>query len=113
MRITNNAPVGNAFYLPHHPVFKFNSSTKKLKIVFDGSAKTKTGLSLNDTLLKGPKVQPDIFHILLRFRIHQIAVSADVEQIGKCWSLLRIKIFKEYYIVKGIQINCRNISYVL
>lgn len=40
------------YYLPHHPVFK-DSSTTKLRVVFDASAKTSTGVSLNDTLSVG------------------------------------------------------------
>lgn len=75
-----NAP-GPKYYLPHHPVFKANSTTTKLRVVFDGSAKTQSGIALNDVLLKGPKVQPDIFHILLRFRSYQVAITADVEKM--------------------------------
>lgn len=56
------------YYLPHHAVVKENSLTTKLCVVFDGSAKSHTGLSLNDALLVGPTVQDDLFSILLRFR---------------------------------------------
>ncbi|XP_015119449.1 uncharacterized protein LOC107042779 [Diachasma alloeum] len=40
----------HGYYLPHHAVFKEGSLTTKLRVVFDGSAKTNTGMSLNDTL---------------------------------------------------------------
>ncbi|XP_065092336.1 uncharacterized protein LOC135713149 [Ochlerotatus camptorhynchus] len=40
-------------YLPHHPVFKESSSTTKIRVVFDGSAKTSTNYSLNQALLTG------------------------------------------------------------
>ncbi|XP_039450376.1 uncharacterized protein LOC120429231 [Culex pipiens pallens] len=43
-----------ACYLPHHPVIKEQSSTTKVRVVFDGSAKTSAGHSLNDALLVGP-----------------------------------------------------------
>lgn len=69
------------YYLPHHPVFKASSTTTKMRVVFDGSANTSTGISLNDVLLKGAKVQPDIFQILIRFRIHQVTITADVEKM--------------------------------
>lgn len=55
--------------------------TTKLRVVFDGSANTKSGISLNDVLLKGPKVQSDICHIIIRFRIHQVAITADLEKM--------------------------------
>ena len=52
------------FYLPHHSVFKGSSITTKLRVVFDGSAKTMNNLSLNDTLMVGPTVQQlSLIHI--------------------------------------------------
>lgn len=36
------------YYLPHHGVLRPDSSSTKLRVVFDGSAVTKLGLSLND-----------------------------------------------------------------
>ena len=65
-----NFGVANTYFLPHHAVFKHSSSTTKLRVVFDGLAKTTNGLSLNDILLVGPNVQQDLSSILLRFRIH-------------------------------------------
>ena len=44
----------DTFYLPHHSVFKGSSITTKLRVVFDGSAKTTNNLSLKDTLMVGP-----------------------------------------------------------
>ena len=54
-------------YLPHHCVFKDDSTTTKLRVVFYGSAKTSTGRSLNDTLMVGPTVQDDLYSIIMRF----------------------------------------------
>ncbi|CAG9839230.1 unnamed protein product [Diabrotica balteata] len=45
------------YYLPHHGVLKETSLTTKLRVVFDGSARTDSGLSLNDVLMVGPKLQ--------------------------------------------------------
>lgn len=70
-----------AYYIPHHPVFKQDSLTTKLRVVYDASAKDKNGISLNNTLLTGCKLQADIVSILLRFRLHPIVFTADVRQM--------------------------------
>ncbi|XP_076377802.1 uncharacterized protein LOC117225168 [Megalopta genalis] len=70
--------VGDNFYLPHHVVTKESSTTTKFRVVFDGSAKTSSGISLNDTQLVGPLVQDELFNILIRFRKHSIVLSAGV-----------------------------------
>ena len=49
-------PMQNVFYLPMHAVRKESSTTTKLRAVFDASAKSSTGVSLNKTLLVGPTV---------------------------------------------------------
>jgi hypothetical protein len=71
----------DGYYLPHHPVFKEDSTTTKLRVVFDGSAKTSSGLSLNDVQMVGPPLQNDLFNILLRFRQHQFVIKADIEKM--------------------------------
>ncbi|XP_033231494.1 uncharacterized protein LOC117182505, partial [Belonocnema kinseyi] len=76
-QINSHGPI---FYLPHHAVFKESSTTTKVRVVFDGSAKTSSGLSLNDVQSVGPVIQSDLFSILLRFRQHRIVLSADITQ---------------------------------
>lgn len=68
-------------YLPHHAVYKDSSTTTKVRVVFDGSAKTSTGHTLNELLLVGPVVQQDILAIAIRFRKHRIAIVADAEKM--------------------------------
>ncbi|CAK9800717.1 hypothetical protein ANTPLA_LOCUS7241 [Anthophora plagiata] len=70
-----------SFYLPHHAVIKEESTTTKLRVVFDGSAKSNTGISLNDTQRVGPTVQSELTDILLRFRTSQYVLAADVEKM--------------------------------
>lgn len=77
----NDSCFKHGFYLPHHGVLNENSLTTKLRVVFDGSASTSSGYSLNDILAVGPQVQNDLFTILVRFRRHTIAVCADVEKM--------------------------------
>ena len=74
-------PDNEMFYLPHHCVEKEASTTTKLPVVFDASAITTSGTSLNDILLTGPRLQDDLFEILLRFRFHRIGLTADVEKM--------------------------------
>ncbi|VVC42536.1 Hypothetical protein CINCED_3A021866 [Cinara cedri] len=68
-------------YLPHHAVFKKSSLTTKVCIVFDASAKTSSGLSLNEVLMRGPKNQEDIVSILTRFRKHQYVITSNIEKM--------------------------------
>ncbi|XP_049886711.1 uncharacterized protein LOC126381259 [Pectinophora gossypiella] len=69
------------YFLPHHGVFRESSSTTKLRVVFDASAAASSGKSLNDIQQIGPKLQNDIFSILLRFRQHRYVGCADVEKM--------------------------------
>ena len=48
----------DTFYLPMHAVRKEHSTTTKVRVVFDASAKSASSVSLNDTLLVGPTVHP-------------------------------------------------------
>ncbi|XP_017796984.1 PREDICTED: uncharacterized protein LOC108578211 [Habropoda laboriosa] len=69
------------FYLPHHAVMKPTSTTTKVRVVFDGSAKSSSGLSLNDALLTGPTIQDDLFTLLARFRTHAYVLTGDLEKM--------------------------------
>lgn len=72
---------GETYFLPHHAVINESSSTTKLRVVFDASAKTSTGVSLNDIMLTGPTLQDNLVDILLRWRKHKIAFSSDLEKM--------------------------------
>ena len=69
------------YYLPHHAVLKPSSVSTKCRVVFDASAKTTSGTSLNDVLLTGPKVQDDLMNIIMRFRLNKYVLVADVEKM--------------------------------
>ncbi|XP_055522660.1 uncharacterized protein LOC129716846 [Wyeomyia smithii] len=68
-------------YLPHHAVVKESSTTTKVRVVFDGSARTNSGYALNDALLKGPTIQDSLLGILLRFRKHEVAIVGDIAKM--------------------------------
>lgn len=68
------------FYLPHHPVIREQSSTTKMRPVFDASARDSNGLSLNDCLHTGLNLNPELLGILLRFRMNPVAWIGDIEK---------------------------------
>ena len=70
-----------------HIVYKASSSTTKIRPVFDASAKSSTGVSLNDTLLVGPTVHSSLIDVLLRFRMHRVALTADISKMYRAIEL--------------------------
>ncbi|XP_025264962.1 uncharacterized protein LOC112638118 [Camponotus floridanus] len=70
--------LSESFYLPHHCVFKSASPSSGIRVVFDASSKSSTGVSLNDILMTGPVVQQDLISILLRFRTFRYVFVADI-----------------------------------
>ncbi|MEM7375589.1 MAG: reverse transcriptase domain-containing protein [Bacteroidota bacterium] len=75
----NNA--NKKHYIPHHVVVKPESTTTKLRIVYDASAKTKkSNKSLNECLYRGPVIMEDLCGLLLRFRTQKIGIVSDIEK---------------------------------
>lgn len=74
----NDSKKNKAVYLPHHAVIRSDKSTTKVRVVFNASSKNSKGISLNDTLMIGPKLQADLRHTVLRWRVHSIALVADI-----------------------------------
>lgn len=68
-------------YIPHSYVINAGSRTTKLRVVFDASSKTDTGISLNDVLMKGPVIQEELIKIIARFRTHKFAFSGDITKM--------------------------------
>ena len=66
--------------LPHFPVIRPEKETTKTRIVFDASAKCQD-VSLNDVIHQGPKLQQDLFDVLLRFRRYPVAVVCDIAEM--------------------------------
>jgi hypothetical protein len=73
--ILNSSPY---YFLPHHCVTKFESSSTKYRVVFDGSCKSSSSKSLNNILMVGPTVQDDLFSIILRFRCYKYVIMSDI-----------------------------------
>ena len=68
-------------FFPHHGVLREDKITSKLRVVFNASSPTTSGMSLNDILEIGPKLQADIIGLLMNWRIHKYVMNADVEKM--------------------------------
>ncbi|GBN21091.1 hypothetical protein AVEN_171720-1 [Araneus ventricosus] len=71
------------YYIPHHLIYKPEKTSTPLRVVFDASAKTTSGFSLNSILLIGGIIQQALFSILIRFRKHKYAFSADIKKMHR------------------------------
>lgn len=75
---SNMSPV--VHYIPHHYVKK-DSSTTPIRIVYDCSCReSKDKPSLNDCLDSTLPILNDLTSILTKFRLHEIAVTTDIEK---------------------------------
>ncbi|XP_069358401.1 uncharacterized protein [Maniola hyperantus] len=81
LSVYDKPPSETSFYLPHHPVLKLTSESSKIRVVYDGSAQTTSGFSVNDLQMVGPNIQDSLFNILVRFRQHKYVLSADIEKM--------------------------------
>ncbi|KAG7307359.1 hypothetical protein JYU34_007543 [Plutella xylostella] len=68
-------------YLPHHAVIRAEATTSKVRVVFNASQKSSSGLSLNDVMHKGPNLQQDLQHLIMKWRQYQYAYTADIEKM--------------------------------
>ena len=76
---TSDCP-GKTHYMPHHCVK--DSTTTPIQIVYNCSCRQSVNHpSLNDCLLTGPRFLNDLCSILLHFRSHKYAISADIEKV--------------------------------
>lgn len=96
MELVNPPPENSQhFFLPHHGVLKTDSTTTKLRVVFNAGMKTSNGVSLNDILLPGPALQSDITDILIKFRSYAVVF----------WGILNKCIYKFLFILQTINIS--------
>ena len=95
-------------YLAHQAVFR-NSETSSVRIVFDGSASCYGQYSLNDCLHVGGNLQPDIFKLLLKFRLGKYGVSCD---ITKAYLMVKLKpedhAYCRYLWIDPAEVNSEN-----
>ena len=82
-KVTNNRKDTTKHYIPHHAVINPDTTSTKVRVIYDASAKINNG---QKSLYPGPTMLKDPTRILLQFRLNKIAVVADIEnailQIG-------------------------------
>ncbi|XP_059057523.1 uncharacterized protein LOC131851106 [Achroia grisella] len=76
------------YFLPHHGVFREDSTTTKLRVVFDASCVTTTNKSLNDIQYTGASLQNDI------------------PKLELCAALIGARLYKKIINSLRLQINC-------
>ena len=74
-------PETDSYYLPMHGVSKEASTSTKLRVEFDASARTTSGVSLNDQFLAGPNLYPHLTSIIIAFRQHKIAMIGNISKM--------------------------------
>lgn len=79
-----NADKSLRYFIPYHAVLKPSSTTAKLCVIYNVSSKSLSGVSLNDILMNGPVLQPELFDVLLRIYLLQHLITGDVEKMYRC-----------------------------
>ncbi|CAI6364177.1 unnamed protein product [Macrosiphum euphorbiae] len=72
------ATLPGKYIIPHHAVVKSVNDSIKLRVVFDASARTSSGSSLNDIVFTGQKLQQDISTLLMSCRLQRYMFTADI-----------------------------------
>lgn len=84
------------YYFPHHGILKEESTTTKLRAVFNGSSPSSSGASLNSILHTGAKLQKNIVDVLLWLRRSRYIFSTDITKMFR-----QIKVHQEDWDFKG------------
>ena len=66
--------------IPHFAMLRPDKATTKLRVVFDASTEVR-GISLNGCLHQGPKLQNELFFVLMQFRCYVVALILDVTEM--------------------------------
>ncbi|KAG7197684.1 hypothetical protein KM043_014446 [Ampulex compressa] len=88
--LSDDSQSNKAFYLLHNCMFKIDSLTTKLRVIFDVSCKNSTNIYLNNALRVGPVIETDLVSILLRLRMHAHVVTLDI-----------VKMYRQILVDKG------------
>ncbi|XP_004527236.1 uncharacterized protein LOC101458690 [Ceratitis capitata] len=67
-------------YLPHHAVIKPDSKSTKVRVVFNASKLSHSGLYLNNILHTGLIPQNDLMLVIIRWRLYKYVSNGDIEK---------------------------------
>lgn len=81
MEVSWRALTGPQCFLPHHAIFRLESTIMKIRVVFDGSCRGSGNVSINDALLVGPTVQPVLYSTVINFRMRRFVATTDAENM--------------------------------
>ena len=97
---------GWSHFIPWRAVWNSNSLTTSCRVVFDLSATTETGLSLNDISPKGINQINNLIEVFVRWRAGKHAMHSDITSMypsvileTKYWSL------QKYLWAEGLELN--------
>ncbi|CAH0558551.1 unnamed protein product [Brassicogethes aeneus] len=79
-RVQKNTTNERVYYMPHRPVYRDDKETTKVRIVVNASSHAPGFPSLNELLLSGDNLVPDIIRILMNFRVGSVGLIADIEK---------------------------------
>lgn len=81
LSVSSVAKPSISYFLPHHPVIREQSESTKLRVVFDASARSSSGFSVNHLQMVGPTIQDSLFNILIRYKQFKYVLTGDVEKL--------------------------------
>lgn len=88
---SDTTSLSNTHYLTHRGVYKGDSLTTKLRIVYDCSLQDSNKISLNDCLVQGPNLVNDLVKVLINFRLGKFAIISDISK-----AFLKINLKHDY-----------------
>ena len=81
-------PPEQVFYMPMHACCQEgNQFNHQISSCLRRFRKSNTSVSLNDILMVGPTVHPTLIDVLLRFRVHRVAITADISKMYRAVQL--------------------------
>ena len=90
--VQKGVATGAHYFIPWRTVFNLGSLSTPLRMVFDASARTPGGESLNDILARGMNMLGKLLHLLVKFRFGCYAFSADIQMAYN-----NLKLDPDYY----------------